>query len=191
MHDYEREYDERLRAFRREQLEEERPTITNQQQVIVAGLIARGENAAHVAQILGIDVETVVRWYRNLFLNEDQTFFGSADYSYIREKNILRADARTIGNIILAIENEDMSREQAAEAVGSSNFTINKWMNKYLRDYEIMARLPAGVEYTIKPAYIYGKDEKDRLQNIIFDHDRAEAIDASQSRSAYEVRGNI
>ena len=191
MREYERAYEEQLRGFRRSQLEDGRPAITNQQQVIVSSLIERGENAHFIADILNVEVAVVITWHRNLFLNEGQAMFGSGDMSYIREMNVVRPDSRTIGNIVKAIELEVITEEQAAELVGKSIKAVKSWRNKFLRDYEVMTTLPAGGMYSIKPVYSLGKIDMELDQAEIFANDRSESEAASRRREAYVPVGNM
>jgi transposase len=191
MRDYERAYEEQLRGFRREQLEDGRPAITNQQQLIVASLVERGENVNYIAQILDIRSVVIIRWHRNLFLNAEQAMFGSGDMTYIRDKNVVRPDARTIGNIIKAIEEEVLTEEQAADAVGKSLQAVKKWRNEFLRDYEVMRTLPAGGMYSAKPPYSLNRDDMELDQALIWENDRAESELASRRREANVPVGDI
>ena len=159
--------------------------------MIVASLIERGENARFIADILNVEIAVVITWHRNLFLNEDQAMFGSGDMSYIREMNVIRPDARTIGNIVKAVEQEVLTEQQAADLVGKTIQAVRSWRNKFLRDYEVMTRLPAGGVYSIKPVYSLGRANMEIDQAEIFANDRAESEAASRRREAYIPTGNI
>ena len=191
MREYERAYEEQLRGFRREQLEDGRPAITNQQQVIVASLIERGENAHFIASILNVEVVVVITWHRNLFLNANQAMFGSGDMTYIREMNVVKPDSRTIGNIVKAIEQEVLTEQQAAELVGKPIQSVRSWRSKFLRDYEVMTTLPAGGMYSVKPAYSLSRDDMEQDQALIWANDREESRLASQRRDANIPVGNM
>ena len=106
--------------------------------------------------------------------------------SFIRDKNIIRADGRTIGIIVEKILNEDITHEQAAELMNHNHTkVISRWVNMYRMDYEIMQTLPPGVEYKPRQTYVMGIEARDQLQEEIFRHDRIEAIHAHESRMTY------
>ncbi len=184
MRQYTRAYDEQLRGYLQQKIEREEAGYRNHVKVMVASMVARGENAAHIAGILDIGEDVVVQWYRDLFLNQQELPFTIEDFSYYRDKNVLRADARTKGAIVKALVEETMSEEQALEAlkVVQNVQTLRNWKLKYFRDYDIMIELPPGVEYSVKTAYAISAEAAEEIQEMIFHHDRIENEHASTLR---------
>lgn len=191
MRDYTRGYEEQLKAFRETKIQNEEAGYSNTAKIIVATLIARGENPGHIASILDIDSAVVVDWYRNLFLNQQDLVFRIDDFTYIREKNVVKADARTKGCIVKAVLDNLLTPASAMEAVGvSSAQVIKNWVNEFSRDCEIMMTLPPGSEYKIKTAYAYSKEDAEQVQALIFHHDREENELASRLREEY-IAGRV
>lgn len=182
---YERGYERELRSFKTEKERQELAGYENHVKIRVATLIASGEDSNYIANILGLDQNVVVQWYRDLILNTEDLHFREDELSFYREMNMLRADARTIGCIVKSIIEETNTIESAMEIVGVSKQTINKWIQTYTRDYEVMITLPPGVMYTIKPAYVYGLEAKTEEQERILSHDRIENRHAAQKRQTY------
>lgn len=186
MRNYDRGYDEQLRAFYLERVRREEAGYRDDVKIIVSGLLARGENAEHIASLLQVSVQTITGWYRDLFLNQQELAFTIDDFTYIREKNVVRADGRTKGCIVKGIVEETLTTIEAAEAVGVSSLTtIENWVKTYSRDYDIMTTIPAGVDYLIKTAYAYSKEHAEQVQTLIFAHDREENELASQLREEF------
>lgn len=184
MRQYTRAYEEQLEGFRLERERLEEAGYRNDVKVIVAGMVASGENANHIAGLLGIDGDIVIGWYRDIFLNQQDLAFDVGEFTFIREMNKLRADARTKGCIVKAVLEETLTLEVAAEAVGVSLQSIQNWINSYRRDYELMTTFPAGTDYQIKTPYAYTKEDADQLQALIFQHDREENELSSQLKEA-------
>jgi len=183
MRDYQRGYDELLIGFREERIANEQAGYTDAVKIVVSTLVARGENTQHIAQLLNIDSNVVTGWYRDLFLNQEDMVFAINEFTYVREKNVIRADARTKGCIVKAVLENMLTEEEAMEAVGVDNRqTITQWVNTYSRDYDVMVTLPAGVDYVIKTAYAYNREDATELQELIFRHDREENELASLRR---------
>ena len=185
MREYTREYTTQLQAFRAEKERTEQASYNDDVRIIVSSLIAQGENTHHIAGILGVNNSTVVRWYRDLILNEAELAFGMGDFTYIRDKNKLRADARTIGCVIKAIDEEILTIEEAMEAVGvnTSKRAVQGWINKYGRDFNVMLTMPPGTEYAIRTTYATTRADADELQALIYQHDLAENELSSQRKA--------
>ncbi len=184
MRHYERAYDEQLIAFREDRADGE--DYPEHVMIEISALIARGENVEHIASLLGLDEQVVLEWYRDIFLNQQDLAFSIDEFTYIREKNLIRPDARTKGCIVKAIIEEQMTPEAAAEAVGvSSSQVVTKWITDFGRDCEIMTTLPAGIDYKIRTAYAYNREHAEELQELIFRHDKEENELASQRREEY------
>ena len=185
MRNYTRGYDEQLIGFKEEKIRLEEAGYQDHVKVTVSALIARGENAQHIAAILEIGQAVIMRWYRDLFLNQEDLIFGLDDFTYIREKNAIRADARTKGCIVKGIIENRITREEALELVQVGTLgmqTIENWINSYSRDCDIMITLPAGSDILIKPAYALNRADAEAVQQMIFHHDREENEFASQNR---------
>ena len=175
MRHYIRDYDAQLASFVQERIRREEVGYRDYVKVFVSSLVARGENVAHIANSLDVSQETIIRWYHDIFLNQEDLVFGINDFTYIREKNKIKADARTKGCIVKAIVEETMDPNAAAEAVGVSGPQVVKnWVNEFRRDYDLMTTLPAGVEYKIRTSYAYKKEHAEQLQALILEHDRQE-----------------
>ena len=191
MRNYTRGYDDQLIGFREERARLEEAGYQDHVKVTVSALIARGENAEHIASILEIGQAVVIRWYRDLFLNQEDLVFGIDDFTYIREKNAIKADARTKGCIVKGILEQRITREEALElvAVGTIGMqTINNWVLNYSRDCDIMMTLPAGSDMVIKPAYALNRVDAEAVQQLIFQHDREENQLASRNRETVMAR---
>ena len=186
MHEYTRAYETQLISFREERTRTEEAGYREHVKVTVSSLIARGENVQHISSILEVPEATCTGWYRDLFLNQQDMVFDIESFTYIREMNKIRADARTKGCIVKSILDGRLTEVTAAEAIGGiAPQTIRNWINSYSRDCEIMMTLPAGVEYTIKTPYAYCTVDAENIQTVIFNHDREENELASRLREEH------
>lgn len=186
MRQYERGYDAQLASFREERIRLEEAGYRNHVKITVATLIARGENAQHIAALLEIDTNVITGWYRDLFLNQQDLIFGIDDFTYIREMNKIRADARTKGVIVKGVIEERLTIAAAMEAVGANNQqTIRNWVNAYSRDYDVMTTLPAGTDYLIRTPYALNREDASQIQELIFRNDREENELASRLRETH------
>ena len=156
MREYTRGYDEQLIGFREAKILAEAAGYPNEVKVMVSALIARGENAQHIAEILTVHQSIVLGWYRDLFLNQEELAFGADDFTYRREMNVVKPDARTKGCIVKGILDGRITEQEALELVslGTTTITvIRNWVLKYTRDCDIMMTFPPGAEFI--PGFVY------------------------------------
>ncbi len=191
MRDYTRGYDEQLIGFREERTRLEEAGYRAHVKVHVSGLIARGENAEHISSLLGVHQTTVIGWYRDLFLNQQDLVFGAEDFTYRREMNVVKPDARTKGCIVKGIIDGRITEDEALELVSIGTTTktvIRNWVLKYSRDCDIMMTHPAGSEFI--PGFVYSLNREDAEidQAQIFTNDKAEAEASSRRREAAIAR---
>ncbi len=191
MRNYTRGYDEQLIGFREERARLEEAGYRNEVKVMVAAMVARGENAEHIASMLGIGAPTVLGWYRDLFLNQEDLVFGADDFTYRREMNIVKPDSRTKGCIVKGILDGLITEEEALELVNigtTSLIVIKNWVAKYTRDCDHMMTQPAGSEFLPGFAYSLNREDAELDQASIFLHDKIEAEAASARREAAIAR---
>ena len=166
---FQRGYELDLIAAREDKNQRELASYDDDLKLYVAMLIELGENPLYIASILEIPADTIIQWYNNLIVQNRRILLNTNDLSFIRDKNIIRADGRTIGIIVEKILNEDITHEQAAELMNHNHTkVISRWVNMYRMDYEIMQTLPPGVEYKPRQTYVMGIEARDQLQEEIF-----------------------
>ena len=185
MRDYIRGYDEQLIAFRQGRIEREEIGYADNVKITVATLLASGENAQHIAELLGIDSSVISLWYRDIILNQEDLPFGLDEFTYRREKNAVRADARTRGCVVKGVIEEVFSIQEAVEAVGNTlvnETTIKNWVRTYSNDYDYMITMPAAREFQVGNTYSLTRDDAMADQALILQHDREENELASQRR---------
>ena len=190
MRTYTRAYEQLLVDFRTEKDRNEEVNYSGVAQITVATLISRGENSNHIANILAVSNDTVVSWYRTLILNEGDLAFNIENFSYFRKENKVKADARTIGCVLKAINDGIFTKEEAAEAIGLETTTrvVNGWFDKYENDYEVMITMRAGQELVIHTAYATNRTDAEIMQATIFEHDRVENELSSQMKEVDRAR---
>jgi transposase-like protein len=183
---YNRGYEGDLRNMKIQKEISNRANYDTDVQFYVSTLIEMGENPTYIADILGIQANTILRWHRTIIDENNGLALSGEDLSFYRDKNVLRPDARTKGEIVRRVLNGFITKEEAKDLIGAQNVnTITRWVNTYYRDYDIMRSLPPGSEYQPKPVYVFGLEEKNTLQAEIFQHDEIEGIHAARSRSEY------
>ncbi len=186
MERHERGYENEFISFKTERLRREEAGYSNEVKVRASTLVAIGEDPNYIASLLDIDGAVVTNWFRTIILNTADLTLREDEYSFIREMNVIRADARTIGCMVKGVIEGIFTEENAKDLVGVSDVKIIKtWIQKFRRDYDHMLSLPPGVEYKIRPTYVLGLDSKNELQELIFSHDREENALSARRREEY------
>lgn len=179
-----RGYEEQLQAARTLLESNEGETYPEETRLFVASLLEMGEDPLYISGILNVQPQTVQRWHED-FMTREEFPMRPDEVSFIRDKNILRADARTIGNVVKRCLEEGFTTQEAAEFLGVSEQTIKLWLVRFARDYNQMTNLLPGCEVRVKNAYVLGIQAKDELQQLIYRNDEIEGNLAAQRRMEY------
>lgn len=179
-----RGYEDQLIAARTQLLVDEAENYPEEVRLFAASLIEMGESVVHISELLNIEPAIIMAWHTTYITHVDFAI-REDEFSFFRDKNVLRADARTIGSIVKSCLENEVSPEDAAIAVGVNIQTVNAWIVKFGRDYPQMINLLPGCEVKVKSIYVLGLEAKEELQGIIYHHDNQEAILAAERRMEY------
>ncbi len=185
-----RGYEEQLIAARINRENNEEAGYPDDVKLMVSSMVLIGEDPTIIASILEIDVAVIMAW--NHQFNQTIEFALRQDeFTFIRDKNKLRPDARTKACVVKACIEEGLTNEEAALILDMQASTVKTWNLKYRRYYQSMIHMPAGSDIKIKPTYVMGLDHREELQELIYSHDRQENTLAGTRRIEYLQQRNI
>lgn len=185
----ERGYEDQLRAAKTNREVNEMAGYPEDVKLFASSLLEMGEDILYIARLLDIEPHTVSAWHHtfttqlNFVLREDE-------FTFIREKNVLRTDARTKGAIVKACIEDGVAELDAATLIGVTEDTVKRWKVIYARDYERMIPLLPGCDLNRKSVYVMSLAHKEELQELIFRHDAEESVLATTRRMEYLQQRN-
>ncbi len=184
-----RGYEEQLIAARVNRVNNEEAGYPDDVKLMVASMVLIGEDPAIIAGMLELDTAVVMAW-NHQFNQTIQFALREEEFTFIRDKNKLRPDARTKACVVKACVEEGLSFADAALILDMEESTVKTWNLKYRRYYQSMIHMPAGSDIKIKPTYVMGLEHREELQELIYLHDREENTLAGTRRIEYLQQRN-